>query len=144
MEKHQTKNNIIDRLGLMIAGTIIIALGKLGLIAGTIIIAMVVAAFITFPMAIFAPWFGILFPSGLIYTIRVILAITGQNVMPGKHTSDNSYILGWLIYFGISILAIATKKRVNFFIIYTILIVLLIANIAGCQATIDPNLGHSW
>jgi hypothetical protein len=71
------------------------------------------------------------FSWGLTYTIS-------QYFFQGNQF-EKSLLLAWLIYLSILIPAILIKKRVVFFVLYVILVLILITNVTGC--TIMPKLG---
>ena len=84
-------------------------------------LAWAAVAVLTFP-GIFIPT---LFPAGLfrIFGIRESDAI------------GRSYLaIGWLVYVALTVAACLTRRKRTYFIIYTILCVLLVVNIVGCRA----------
>ena len=87
-------------------------------------------------------WFYFLY--GLSYALDVYL-IPGN---PGQVTafaasplfvSNLAFYLPYLTYAGIVLPAILTHKRLVFFILYAIFVVVLIVNIAGCAVMPKPN-----
>lgn len=84
-------------------------------------IAWGAVAVLTFP-GIFFPT---LFPAGF---FRVF----------GIHENDvighSSLAIGWLVYVALTVGACLCRRKRNYFIIYTILCVLLAINVAGCRA----------
>ena len=45
--------------------------------------------------------------------------------------------LGWLLYFGLSVYGLTRRERPRYFLVYVILIVLLILNVAGCRVQVS-------
>ena len=111
---------------------------RLCLIAGAMLIAMVITCS---QGILLSPWTAVLFPTGLIYSIQVVFGyITGQKSWPAVLINGIGPILfGWLIYLSILFSAIFTKKRTTFVVFYAILVVLLIANVAGCQRMVSMS-----
>ena len=46
---------------------------------------------------------------------------------------DSDYVIGWLFYALLTALALVSRPRFLYFIFYTVLCILLILNIVGCQ-----------
>ena len=69
----------------------------------------------------------LIFPSGL-------FAFFYENV---NRIPQESTLLGWLIYIGISEIAILTAKRSLFISLYVIFLLLLLINVAGCNRIIE-------
>jgi hypothetical protein len=82
-----------------------------------------------------------LFPLGLLSGIPEVNSLFPQSPS-GAPTASASYpsafvyvaLGGWAIYFVLSVLATATKRRTLFFILYMVLVTLLILNVRGCQS----------
>jgi succinate-acetate transporter protein len=85
------------------------------------------------PLIIFGPGSLPFYPLLLAFPAGVV-AFFYQNV---NEMSPRSALLGWLIYIGISFIAILTKKRSLFTSLYVIFLLLLIVNFAGCNRIIE-------
>ena len=77
-----------------------------------------IAAGFPHPALVFYLW---LFPLGL-------LKMTGR--LTGN---DSDYIVGWLLYALITVLALLSRPRVLYFTFYVVFCTLLLLNIVGCQ-----------
>ena len=67
------------------------------------------------------PWFA----SGLLYTL------TPQ----GKQLAgDHYFVLTWFVYGALTLAAAFTRRRIAYFILYAILVLLLVLNVAGCRS----------
>src|SRR5688572_26508467 len=74
----------------------------------------------TSPSILFWAW---LFPIGLL----------GLFTPPGSEFPLFILVAGWLFYLGLSIYGLAQKERARYFVVYALLIVFLLFNVAGCH-----------
>lgn len=73
------------------------------------------------PDSISIIWF---FPLGLIKVVG----------WEGGHPND--FIVGWVLYLALTVVALVSRPRVLYFTFYIILCILLLLNIAGCHQII--------
>jgi hypothetical protein len=92
-----------------------------------------IVTFPVVPLLILGPESLPLYPL-ILYFPAGLLAFLYQHVneMPPVST-----VLGWLIYIGISVIAILTAKRLLFVVLYVIFLLLLAINVAGCNRIIE-------
>lgn len=88
-----------------------------------ITLAWVVIIAATFPGSISFPW---LLPIGVFW------AVVKEKALELNFTSGK-IALCWIPYFGLTVAAILTKRRIAFFATYTVLCLLLVLGAVGCQ-----------
>ncbi len=89
-------------------------------------------------MAFAHPLSLLFFPYGLGYMIDPYF-FTGNRGTFSIFLAYLIFFLPYLIYLSILIPAILINKRVVFFILYAILVIILIANVAGCAIMPKPT-----
>lgn len=94
--------------------------GKVVLFCVTLLIAVLVTLVIS-DAALIRAMFFFYFPEGFFNFFNIQLPRIGL-------------LVGWLLYVGIGVAATLIKNRVVFVCLYIIFVMLLIANVAGCQA----------
>jgi hypothetical protein len=98
---------------------------RLKVVVGTIIAGMLITGLLISPIVLSLPAIWLIFPAGLYFLTH--------------NTYGTDYTLaineGWLLYALIVILATLSRNRKIFFVIYTILIIVLLLNFKGCTQT---------
>ena len=93
-----------------------------------------IGTFILVPLLIWGPTPSfseysliLLFPTGLI-----AFFVRNTNALSHWSTAD-VIVVGWIIYVGVSLIALLVKKRSLFMFLYIIFLLLLFMNVAGCN-----------
>jgi hypothetical protein len=99
------------------------------------VIAALATVYIEIPLLLFFP----MFPWGLLYLICGD-DHGGRPDVGSGHASGNELTqmvglmaIGWLIYITITDAALITRRRLTYFLLYSVLCVLLIFNVVGCH-----------
>ena len=105
-----------------------------GIDLGSILQVLLGAAFMAFAQ----PLSLIVFPYGLTYMTNPYL----DSLFPGKLPLFLTFLflfLPYLVYTGIFVPAILTHKRLVFFILYLVFVMILIINVTGCVVMPKPG-----
>jgi hypothetical protein len=87
------------------------------------------AVVLTFPGVFMFPQF---FPAGFFRFL---------GVKEADAIARSWVVLGWMIYLGLTIAACLSRRRISYFIVYSVLCVLIALNIAGCRAFLSDFRG---
>ena len=62
-----------------------------------------------------------------------LLMVTGMGIVPT--------LIGWMIYVMLSVRMALTRRKLTFFILYSIFCILLAMNVVGCKKTLHAAAG---
>jgi hypothetical protein len=85
------------------------------------VLAWLVVVVLTLPGILYP----IFFPAGL---FRIF------GVPENEATDHPGRVIGWVIYFGLTVATCLSRRKVVYFVLYAILCILLSLNVVGCRA----------
>jgi hypothetical protein len=144
MENDPVKSRTISRIDVLLNNWF----GRACIIAGTIVIAVCIPLINIGPGGqidlssigyALNPLSWYFFTIGLVYMIDLYFSPGNQGLI----SVFPSYLIAFLpnlIYFSICIPAILFNKRAVFFVLYTILVIILLINVRGCQLMPKPGM----